>query len=175
MKRLAPLPVLMLALAAGLAAAPDIGGVPERVVFLGPAAPVMVYAGRSSKALLEFRVGATYHINSNTPKSELLIPTLLLLTPPPELSVGKVSYPAGLDATFPFAPTETLNVYAGRFILNTTVSASAKATPGAYKMRGVLKYQACDDRACYPPKQMPVEFDVTVKKSTIADTPKTKK
>ena len=176
MRRAAIIVPLLLLSCAAMSAAPDIGGtVPERVVFVGPAAPVAVYAGRSGKALLEFRVGPTYHINSNTPRSELLIPTTLMLTPPAELSVGKVTYPAGLDANFPFAPTETLNVYSGRFMVSTTVTASPKTVPGTYKMHGVLRYQACDDRACYPPKQLPVEFDVTVKKSTIVDSPKPRK
>ncbi len=175
MRRLTFLVVLLLFSCAAMAAAPDIGtSTAERVVFIGPAVPVVLYAGRSGKALLEFRVGPTYHINSNTPRSELLIPTTLMLTPPTDLSVGKVTYPAGLDATFPFAPTETLNVYSGRFMVSTTVAASPKIVPGTYKVHGVLRYQACDDRACYPPKQLPVEFDVTVKKSTIVDGPRKK-
>ena len=174
MRRLALVTALLVAFCAQLAAAPDIGGTPERVVFLGPASPVVLYAGRSTKALLEFRVGAAYHINSNTPKSELLIPTQLQLTPLPEVAIGKLTYPAGLDATFPFAPTETLNVYAGKFMITAVLNAASKTAPGNYKVHGSLKFQACDDRACYPPKQLPIDFEVTVKKSTSDDKPKVK-
>jgi hypothetical protein len=30
--------------------------------------------------------------------------------------------------------------------------------PGKYEMRGVLRYQACDNAACYPPKKFAREF-----------------
>ncbi len=158
---------MVLCLAALAAAAdPDITGVPENVTFLGPVTPVTVSAGRSSRVALEFRVGPTFHINSNTPKSDLLIPTQLLLSPPSDTSIGQIKYPAGLDASFPFAPTETLNVYAGRFVISVVVSAAPSAVPGKYRVHGALKYQACDNRACYPPRQLPVEFEVEVKKSS---------
>ena len=165
MRRIA---ILLIALCCSAAAAPDIGGVPEQVVFLGITAPVSISAGLSEKVALEFRVGPTYHINSNTPKSELLIPTRLLLSPPKELAVSKIQYPAGLDASFPFAPTETLNVYAGRFAITAVVSAPRTTPAGTYHLRGTLRYQACDNRACYPPKQLPVEFEVKVLRSLLS-------
>lgn len=160
------LSVGILVAAVCITVAADLGGETERVVFLGPATPVVVHAGRSGKALLGFRVGAGFHVNSNTPKSELLIPTQLFLTPSSEVGAGKISYPAGVDATFPFAPTETLNVYAGRLVITVQLNAGATTPPGTYRMQGRLKYQACDDRACYPPKQLPFEFEVTVKKAS---------
>jgi hypothetical protein len=33
---------------------------------------------------------------------------------------------------------------------------------GNYRIHGELKYQACDNSACYPPKSIPVNFDVQV-------------
>jgi len=160
--------ILLLALCWPAAAAPDIGGIPEHVVFLGTTAPVTISAGFSTRVALEFRVGPTFHINSHSPKTELLIPTQLLLLPPKELTVSKVRYPAGLDATFAFAPTETLNVYAGRFIITAVVTAPRTTRAGKYSMRGNLRYQACDNRACYAPKQLPVEFEVRVAKSLLS-------
>lgn len=160
--------ILLLALCGPAAAAPDIGGMPEQVVFLGIVAPVNISAGFSQKVVLEFRVGPTYHINSNLPKSDLLVPTRLLLSPPKELAVSKIQYPAGLDASFPFAPTETLNVYAGRFAITAVVNAPRTTAAGTYRMQGTLRYQACDNRACYPPKQLPVEFEVKVQKSLLS-------
>lgn len=165
MRRIA---LLLLVLCCSAAAAPDIGGVPEQVVFLGATAPLSISAGFSEKVTLEFRVGSTYHINSNTPKSELLIPTRLMLSPPKELTVSKLQYPAGLDASFPFAPTETLNVYAGRFAITAVVSAPRTSPAGTYHVRGTLRYQACDNHACYPPKQLPVDFEVKVQKSLLS-------
>ena len=36
--------------------------------------------------------------------------------------------------------------------------------PGKYVMHGVLRYQACDNAQCFPPKTLPVSFDVKVVK-----------
>jgi hypothetical protein len=41
----------------------------------------------------------------------------------------------------------------------------ASVLPGKYVFRGELKYQACDNAACYPPKKLPVQFEVKVVKS----------
>ena len=53
---------------------------------------------------LNFRVPPGYHINSNTPKSEFLIPTALKMDLPTDIILGKIEYPAGEDASFPFSP-----------------------------------------------------------------------
>lgn len=148
------------------AAAPDLPDMPQHVAFLGPSAPATVAVGASRRVALEFRVAPNFHINSNTPTSELLIPTQLLLSVPSYTAIGQIRYPAGVDANFPFAPAETLNVYAGRFTITAVVSATRKAVPGKYRVHGTLKYQACDNRACYPPRKLPVEFDVVVKKAS---------
>jgi hypothetical protein len=34
--------------------------------------------------------------------------------------------------------------------------------PGRFRIHGFLNYQACDDRACYPPTKLPIAFDVQV-------------
>ena len=92
-------------------------------------------------------------------------PTALSLDPPTDIAIGKIKYPAGVDANFPFAPSETLNVYEGKFAITALVTAAKTATPGKYRVHGSLKYQACDNRACYPPKSVPADFDITVLRS----------
>ncbi|MGA8500300.1 MAG: hypothetical protein WB683_02040, partial [Candidatus Sulfotelmatobacter sp.] len=56
-------------------------------------------AQRASQTMvnLNFRVPAGYHINSNTPKSEFLIPTTLRIDVPTDIILGKTQYPAGQD------------------------------------------------------------------------------
>ena len=116
--------------------------------------------GKTGAVTLRFEVNAGNHVNSNKPSSTLLIPTRLKLDPSAGLSVLKISYPAGQDLTFPFDPDEKLNVYTGTFPV--TVQLRAGTKPGSYPVRGELTYQACNDRACFPPKKLPVEFEVKV-------------
>jgi hypothetical protein len=113
---------------------------------------------------LNFRVPPGYHINSNTPKSEFLIPTALKMDLPTDIILGKIQYPAGEDASFPFSPDEKLSVYSGDFTIALSVHPLKSVVPGKYVMHGVLRYQACDNAACYPPKNLPVSFEVKVVK-----------
>jgi cytochrome c biogenesis DsbD-like protein len=130
-------------------------------------APVpLVTAPRAAQTMvnLDFRVPHGYHINSNTPKSEFLIPTALKMDLPTDIILGKIDYPAGDDLAFPFSPDEKLNVYTGDFRIVVAVHPLLSVTPGKYVMHGVLRYQACDNSACYPPKTVRVEFNVKVVK-----------
>ena len=129
-----------------------------------PVAPVTVAAGKSTQVPIRFTLTKGFHVNSNVPRSELLIPTVLTLKPPaPEVSF-QVIYPKGEDLAFEFAPEEKLNVYSGEFILNVRVKAARTAASGTHQIAGELRYQACNDRACFPPKKIPVTFDLMVTK-----------
>lgn len=130
-------------------------------------APVpLVTAQRAAQTIvaLNFRVGSGFHVNSNTPKSEFLIPTALKMDLPTDIVLGKIEYPVGKDLTFPFSPDETLNVYSGDFTIHVAVHPLHSVVPGKYVMHGVLRYQACDNAQCFPPKNLPVSFEVKVVK-----------
>ena len=130
-------------------------------------APVgLVTATRTQKTIvqLNFRVASGFHINSNAPKDEFLIPTALKMDPPTDIVLGKIEYPEGKDLTFPFSPDQKLNVYSGDFTINVTVHPLSSVVPGKYVMHGLLRYQACDNAQCFPPKTLPVGFDVKVVK-----------
>lgn len=150
--------------ASGLAFAQNGAQVPK--VMAVPIDKVTVKPGGSAPVQFVFQVAPGYHINSNKPKSELLIPTVVSLSVPTNISVAKVTYPAGEDLTFPFSPDEKLSVYTGDFTVNAFVNAATATPKGTYRVHGNLRYQACDNRACYPPTNVPVSFDVTVAKPT---------
>src|ERR1700735_4908377 len=132
--------------------------------FVGAVAPTTAQRAQATMVDLNFRVPPGYHINSNTPKSEFLIPTALKMDLPTDVILGKIQYPAGEDASFPFSPDEKLSVYSGDFTIAVAVHPLHSVVPGKYQMRGVLRYQACDNAACYPPKNLPVSFEVKVTK-----------
>ena len=130
-------------------------------------APVaLVTAPRAAQTMvnLNFRVASGFHINSNLPKSEFLIPTALKMDLPTDIILGKIEYPEGKDLTFPFSPDEKLSVYSGDFTVAVAVHPMHSVTPGKYVMHGVLRYQACDNAQCFPPKTLPVSLDVKVVK-----------
>ncbi len=134
-------------------------------VEMSPAGVTPMMRGKPGMVELDFRVKAGFHINSNHPNSAYLIPTVLKLDAPTDIAIGKVDYPAGRNLSFAFAPDEKLNVYSGDFAVKVTVHPLHTVLPGKYNVRGQLRYQACDDRACYPPHSLPVQFQVQVKKT----------
>jgi Disulphide bond corrector protein DsbC len=123
------------------------------------AEPQVVKAGKASVLELHFRVVDGFHVNSHTPKSELLIPTLLKLQAADGVKAGAEEYPAGTQYSFSFDPNEKLDVYSGAFTVKVPVVAGA----GDHTIIGSLHYQACDHAACYPPKTLPVQVVFTAK------------
>ncbi len=139
---------------------------PRKAPSLSIAPVPLVTAQRAQATMvnLNFRIPPGYHINSNAPKSEFLIPTALKMDLHTDIILGKIEYPAGEDKNFPFSPDEKLSVYSGDFTIAVAVHPLHSVVPGKYVMHGVLRYQACDNAACYPPKKLPVSFDVKVVK-----------
>ena len=131
------------------------------VTFEG-ASPATITPGRPADVELKFRVKEGFHVNSNQPKSELLIPTTLKLEPTTNLAAENITYPPGKDISFPFDPSEKLNVYSDNFTVKARMSATKAANSGNVTVHGQLRYQACNDNACFPPKNIPVQFDVQV-------------
>lgn len=134
-------------------------------VTMGPPPVVSVTRGKANAVELQFRVGDGFHINSNKPTAEYLIPTTLKVDPPTDLVIGKITYPAGTAMSFPFAPDEKLSVYSGDFTLIVQVRPLSTVLPSKYELRGTLRYQACDNAQCYPPKNLAVQFAVKVVKA----------
>jgi DsbC/DsbD-like thiol-disulfide interchange protein len=118
-----------------------------------------VPAGKRSVVELHFRVVDGFHVNSHTPKSELLIPTQITLQPAAGVKLAAVEYPAGTSYSLEADPSEKLDVYTGAFTVKLPVVAAA----GEHAVDGTLHYQACDHAACYPPKNLPVHVTFTAK------------
>jgi DsbC/DsbD-like thiol-disulfide interchange protein len=118
-----------------------------------------VAAGKRTVLELHFRVVDGFHVNSHTPRSELLIPTQVTLQPAMGVKQETAEYPPGTLYSFSFDPTEKLDVYSGAF----TVKLPVVAEPGSHTIDASLHYQACDHAACYPPKTLPVQIIFTAK------------
>lgn len=131
-------------------------------VSFAPVSLVTAPRAEETNVNLNFRVSSGFHVNSNLPKSEFLIPTALKMDLPTDIVLGKIAYPAGKDLAFPFSPNEMLSVYSGDFTVAVAVHPLRSVVPGKYIMHGVLRYQACDNAQCFPPKSLPVSFEVKV-------------
>ncbi len=107
---------------------------------------------------LRFRVDPGFHINSHTPKDELLIPTQLKLQPS-SLHIAAEQYPPGSHFHLAIGAGEDLDVYQGDF----RVVLRVEPTRGDSTLTGALRYQACDTASCFPAKTLPIKIAVSAR------------
>jgi hypothetical protein len=115
-------------------------------------------ANKPQDVELRFRVEPGFHINSHKPKDELLIPTELKLEPG-SFHIANQQYPAGSRFRLQVGNGEDLDVYQGEF----RVALRIEAPKGDSTLSGSLRYQACDNAACFPARTLPVKIAVTAK------------
>ena len=120
-----------------------------------------VHAGTMARVGLEVTLNAGFHVNSDTPLDESLIPTVLTLEPPEGFEVEGLSFPepilvgvAGIE--------EPLAVFEEEFRIGVTLRLDDTLAPGLYAVPGNLRWQACNDTMCFAPKNTAVQFDVAV-------------
>ena len=117
--------------------------------------------GRTIQAAVILEVPPGFHINSNRPLAKFLIPTSLKIDAPGGIKIGPVSYPRALLRTFSFSP-DKLSVYEGRAVLRFNVTIPANFDSGVTELRARLRYQSCNDEACFPPTTRTVTMPIAV-------------
>jgi thioredoxin:protein disulfide reductase len=108
---------------------------------------------------LHVMVDNGYHINSNRPRDKFLIPTQVILKNTPEFTFMPAKFPPALDRKLEFSEEKVL-VFEGEVQFEVPARSNKEASPGRKTISGSLRYQACDESTCFPPKTIP--FDVPV-------------
>ncbi len=132
----------------------------------GGTARMLVPAGLAARAhatvTADFKVEIEngFHIQSNRPKLDYLIPTELNLTPADGVSVLKVAWPKATEHTFAFAPKQPLSVFEGTVVVPVTLKTGAAGTA---TLHGSFRYQACNDELCKPPVTVPITLTLRVR------------
>jgi hypothetical protein len=117
-----------------------------------------VKPGAEVTAPLRVQIQPGFHVNSNHPADEFLIPLKLTWTSGP-LQAQSISYPKSEDIK---VGNEMLSVFTGEFDLNTRFKAPAGLSPGKAEMSGKLRYQACNNRMCFKPATVQVKLPVVI-------------
>lgn len=117
---------------------------------------VQVQAGKPYTVEMHFRIANGLHINSHTPLQKSLIRTDLNAPAPSGVRITAVEFPAGSSYAFPAAPSMKLSVYSGEIVVGMRIIAQR----GNHLIQGSLRYQACDNNTCFPPRNVPVAVDV---------------
>jgi hypothetical protein len=104
-----------------------------------------------------------YHVNSNKPSDEYLIPLQLTWTKG-VLEPAGIVFPKPRLEKYQFSPDKPLSVFSGNFELVAKFTVPATAVVGPAAMNGKLRYQACNTTACLTPKTMDVAIQIDVVK-----------
>lgn len=145
-----------------MAAAIFVGGIYETSAqtISGSIGNGTVSRGSSAKGAVVLSIPGGLHVNSNRPNSEYAIPTSVRLIGS-GVRAGRVAYPRGRNRKFQFSES-LINVYEGRVSIPFTVTVPAKFKGNSVRVRAVVRYQACTDEVCYPPRNKEVTLTARV-------------
>ncbi|MGO9231185.1 MAG: protein-disulfide reductase DsbD domain-containing protein [Bryobacteraceae bacterium] len=118
---------------------------------MGEPAKVSAARGASVEVKIPVTVDAGFHVNSNHPSEDYLIPLKLTWTSLGALEGGEVTYPPAKLEKYEFSE-KPLWVFSGAFSLTASFKVAASAQPGPGMATGKLRYQACNSNTCFPPK-----------------------
>ena len=121
--------------------------------------PVAAKAGTTVEVKLPLQLREGYHMNTNMPPDPYLIPLRLTWDSGPISAEVVYPKPELHKVEFSAAP---LPVFSGRFELVTRFKVPASVQPGLVNIPGKLRYQACNDRMCLPPKTVDLTLPVSV-------------
>ena len=120
------------------------------------------------RVTLNIRVTPGPKMHVYAPGQKGYIPIALTLKADPAFKTHPIRFPP--STTYRYKPlNETVQVYSSAFTLAQDITLSltpemrARATRGeVLTISGELEYQACDDKVCYRPETIPVEWKVTL-------------
>jgi thiol:disulfide interchange protein DsbD len=126
------------------------------------------HPGKVAHAAVRISLESNFHVQSNKPLDEFLVPTVLTVTPPP----GSGGGPPGVtvrEIVYPHAVTftvkgfdEPLSVFEHSFVIGIALDVAADVKPGTYPIKAELQYQACDDKTCLAPTTLELNAELTV-------------
>ena len=127
----------------------------------GSIAPDKIKKGRLVKGSVVIDIPKGLHVQSNKPLDKYLIPTKLDVETPSGMKVGPVSYPRAVMRNLKFSKG-AVAVYEGRAIVRFNVTVPANYGGSSGEIKGKLRFQACNDDACFPPVTKEVKMWLNV-------------
>lgn len=127
----------------------------------GSVTPDRIKKGRMVKASVVIDIPKGLHVQSNKPLDKYLIATKLDVETPSGMKVGPVVYPRAVMRNLKFSKS-AVAVFEGRAIVRFNVIVPANYGGSSGEIRGKLRFQACNDDACFPPVTREVKMWLNV-------------
>ena len=127
----------------------------------GSIAPDKVKPGRAAQGSVVMEIPSGLHVQSNRPLDKFLVATKLEIEAPQGLRVGPVLYPRAVFRNLKFSKGRVA-VFEGRTVIRFSVSVPASFSSNSAEIKARLKFQACNDDACFPPLTREVKVSLAV-------------
>ena len=124
--------------------------------------PARTVLKKADAADVKFKVTLKpgFHVNSNKPSDEYLIPLRLSFDGTP-IELVSTAFPQPKLEKYVFSD-KPLSVYSGTFEIVAKLKAKPDARLGINFGTAKLRYQACDSNSCLPPKTLEVKVPFEV-------------
>lgn len=117
--------------------------------------------GRTVQGTIVMDIPSGYHVNSNRPLEKFLIATQLQIEAPKGISVGPIVYPRPLLRSLKFSKSK-VSVFEGRTTIRLSVNVPRSFTGNSAELKARLRFQSCNDDACFPPQTREVKLWLNV-------------
>ncbi len=126
-----------------------------------PVGTVLKRGGAASvKISVALRSG--YHVNSNSPNDDFLIPLTLRFAEAGPVKAVEITYPKPEQRDYGFSE-KPVSIFTGNFVIVVRLQAGAAAPAGEGTLSGKLRYQACTDSLCLPPRTLEVRLPYEIR------------
>ena len=112
-----------------------------------------VNAGGQFKIAVKLNIKDTWHINSDKPKEDYLIPSQVSIQIPEGFKLEKTNYPPAEEIKLGFSDTP-LSAWQGEVLIGSLLSIDKSILEGSYTLIINFDYQACNDMTCLPPSSI---------------------
>jgi len=104
------------------------------------------------KFAVKVKINDTWHINSDKPNEDYLIPTQLISLDN-RFPFAKIIFPEAKELKFNFSE-KPVSVFDGEILIAGLLRIDQNIPLGIYKVPVQLKYQACNNESCMPPTKV---------------------
>ncbi len=115
-------------------------------------------------------INPPFHINTDKPTDEFMIPTVVTIKGPEGITLGKIIYPEGKTKEFAFSE-QPLAVYEKTVVFFLTITVGPDFHGKEVSLEGTVGYQACDENNCQPPDETAFRISLPVAEADEKVTP----
>ncbi len=118
-------------------------------------------AGENLYLILRVNLNPEWHINSNKPKEDYLIPTDVTIESKDGFLISEKIFPEPEELKFDFSDLP-ISVFEKEFEIPVKIKIPEKIAEGTYQIKVILNYQACNNQTCLPPDKEVAEVKIKI-------------